>query len=160
MARKARWGEAMAWAQTAARFTGDDCLLWPFGMTNGYGGLEVSERKKMPAHRYVCTLVYGDPPHARMDCAHSCGVRACCNPRHLRWATRAENEADKMSHGVDNRGERHGLSKLSVADVRAIRAAAGTATQRTLAQRFGVGQDQISRIVKRKRWAWLEGENA
>lgn len=158
MARKARWGEAHAWAQAAVHYTGDDCLLWPFGKTNGYGALGANGAKAQ-AHRFVCELAHGKPPRDGLDCAHSCGNRACCNPRHLRWASRAENEADKKAHGTSNSGERHGLSKLTEADVRSIRSLAGSMTQRAIAARYGVGSDQISRIINGKRWI-LEGERA
>jgi hypothetical protein len=160
MARQANWGEAQAWAQTAARYTGDDCLPWPFkANTYGYGTMGVGG-KTVKATRYVCQLAHGAPV-GRVDCAHSCGNRLCCNPRHLRWATRAENEADKRLHGRDNRGERHGATILTTNDVLAIRAARKAGERNgKLARQYGVSPGTICNIMSGASWAWLEGEKA
>lgn len=55
------------------------------------------------------------------------------------------------------RGERNGASKLTADAVRIIRteASRGT-TQRVLAERFGVGQQAISDVVTRRRWAHVD----
>lgn len=161
MAYAAKWGEALAWARDAARYTGDDCLLWPFRATiDGYGILGGSGRT-MRATRYVCEIAHGKPPMEHMDCAHSCHTPACCNPRHLRWATRAENEADKRLNGTDNRGERHGKTTLTASDVLAIRAARRAGVRNAeLARRYSITRGSISNIMSGFSWAWLEGENA
>lgn len=93
-----------------------------------------------------------------MDAAHSCGRAGdgCVNPRHLRWATRAENMADKLLHGTDNRGERNALAKLNEDDIRSIRAASGREPQAATAKRFDVDQSTISLIQRRLSWGWLE----
>ena len=155
-----RPNEARAWAREAAQYVGEDCLLWPFAMARGGYGTVRDGRKLVGAHRLVCELAHGAPPESKLDCAHSCGVRRCCNPRHLRWATRSENCADKVLHGTDQAGERHGMSKLTEAEVRTIRALAGTAFQRVIASRFGVSRENIGLIISRKGWAHLEGEQA
>ena len=84
----------------AVPFDGDGCLLWPFQIsTTGYGRLEVNGKKKI-ASRYVCELAHGEPPTRQHEAAHSCGNSKCVNPKHLRWATHTENEADKLVHGT------------------------------------------------------------
>jgi hypothetical protein len=161
MGRSAKWGEAQAWALSAVHYTGDDCLLWPFKATTcGYGTMGVAG-KTVKTHRYVCELASGSPPQSDMDCAHSCHVSLCCNPRHLRWATRAENEADKKANGTDNRGARHGKTTLTSDDVLAIRAArkSGFSTGE-IARRYNVTPGSISNIMSGVSWAWLEGDRA
>jgi HNH endonuclease len=70
----------------------NNCLLWPFGIgSHGYGAYADTT-----VPRFVCNAVYGPPPFPRAEAAHSCHVRACVNPRHLRWATRQQNEDDKL----------------------------------------------------------------
>jgi hypothetical protein len=49
------------------------------------------------AHR-VALAVYKGAPRAGEEAAHDptlCPHKDCCEPTHLRWATRLENEADK-----------------------------------------------------------------
>lgn len=91
-----------------------------------------------------------------MEAAHTCGVRLCVNQRHVRWATSAENEADKLIHGRDNRGERCGANVLSVEQVLDIRRRWPDELQRVLAAEYGVKQQTISEIVTRRNWGWLQ----
>jgi hypothetical protein len=155
MSRKAMRGEARAWALAAAEHAGEECLLWPFSamMTSGYGAIRIANRKMTGAHRFVCELAKGAPPSSKMDCAHSCGNKLCCNPKHLRWATHLENEADKAAHGTTNAGERNGQAKLSGADVAQIRARySGGSSGASLSRLYGVSAASISLIVNGHHW--------
>lgn len=156
----ARNNGAKAWAQEAAKYEGDDCLLWPFSTTRGYGTV-FADGQTTPASRYVCELAHGKPFLIWNDAAHRCGNRLCCNPRHLRWTTRAENEADKKKHGTSNRGERHGMSTLTADEVLAIRNARKRGVRRTvLARQYNLKPATIYDITSGRRWAWLKGEHA
>lgn len=133
----------------------DDCLIWPFASARGYG--KVSDGgKSVHVHRMVCEKIHGAPPTPKHETAHSCGNSLCVNYRHLRWATHEENERDKEFHGTRNRGERNGQSKLSLKDVREIRALKGRGTQREIATRFGINQTTVGQIQRREKWAWLD----
>lgn len=143
-------------------FAGDDCLKWPFHTRpDGRGEYKVDGCKQL-AHRVVCEIAHGQAPTPQHHAAHCCGNGhlGCVNPRHLRWATKSENEKDRALHGTSNRGERHGQSKLSEADIIEIRENAGVVTQESLAARFGVSRRNIGRIQHRQRWGWLETEAA
>ena len=84
----------------------DDCIVFAGKQQpNGYGRVSVGGRYQR-AHRLACRMAHGEPPRRSLDAAHSCGERMCINPRHLRWATRAENEHDKIAHGRSNRGRK------------------------------------------------------
>lgn len=151
-------GTLRAWIRDNADHTGNECLIWPFGRTPaGYGYLSVAGLFTN-ASRYMCAVAHGPPPTPQHDAAHSCGrgSDACTNPRHLRWATKAENMADRVGHGTAIRGALQGRSKLDDATVRQIRALNGSVPQAKIAARFGVDQAQVSRIVTRKQWAWLD----
>jgi hypothetical protein len=153
-------GEAVAWANAAVHYEGDDCLLWPFATRRGYAAI-TRNRKTMSVGRYVCILAHGEPFLIWNQAAHNCGNRLCCNPRHLRWTTRVENEADKKAHGTDNRGERHGRSTLTTNDVLAIRRSRNSGAARArLAREYNVKPATIYDITSRRRWAWLKGESA
>lgn len=77
-------------------------------------------------------------------------------PENLCWGTPVENQADRIPNGTSNRGERHGLSKLTEPEVLDIRArwAKGESLD-ALAARFGRSRYCIRHIVRRTRWAWL-----
>lgn len=89
---------------------------------------------------------------------HRCDVRNCCRPSHLFLGTNEENVEDKVRKGrqARNRGERHGMVKLTADKVLAIRArvAAGE-RQRAVADEYGVDKTTISLIVCGKSWAHL-----
>lgn len=78
----------------------DECIIWPHGVTtSGYPSMGAGKPR---AHRYVCEQKHGPAPKGRNDAAHSCLNRLCINPKHLRWATRAENMADSMKETCKN----------------------------------------------------------
>lgn len=138
----------------------NECWEWQ-GARNrhGYGTLTVRRRKWL-AHRLSWNLANGvEAPPNRVVC-HRCDNPACVNPRHLWLGTQADNMRDMFGKGRgkyvvprNNVGARNPMSKLSDDQVREIRSLAGSASQRQIGHRFGVGQDQISRIISGKRRA-------
>lgn len=139
------------WLHTAINYTGNDCLAWPFTKhSNGYGNVTFGGVSKLP-HRIVCQAAHGECPSERHEVAHSCGNRSCCNPHHLRWATRAENVLDKFKHGTVKRGRNHPHAKLCENDVVIIKQAIGK-TGAQLAREFGVSFQTISEIRLGKTW--------
>lgn len=114
-------------------YQSDDCLMWPFAVTKqGYGKFQ-----RRFASRVVCELVHGEPPSNVHEAAHSCGVAGCVNPRHIRWATPAENTADKFVHGTVIRGEMSPRAVLTEEVVRLIRRSKPS-DQTRLAKQYGV----------------------
>lgn len=67
----------------------------------GYGLIRI-DGVMCRVHRLVCIRRHGPPPTDDLEAAHSCGNAGCVNPRHIRWATRFENAADKKLHGTDS----------------------------------------------------------
>lgn len=134
-------------------FDGGECLPWPYTLNkNGHGIVKVAGKNQLVS-RIVCAELYGPPPSEDHEAAHSCGKGhlACVNGGHLRWATHAENEADKIRHGTSNRGERHGMAKLSAVEVLAIREMA--VPSRQIAKAFGISQTMVSKIKRGEAWA-------
>ena len=68
-----------------------DCLIWTGSVNNsGYGSLLVSD-KVIGAHVYSWQQKFGEIPDG-LDIDHCvCYDKRCCNPEHLRVATRAQN---------------------------------------------------------------------
>jgi hypothetical protein len=152
----ARRGEPRAWlTDMLGRPPIDDCIDWPFAtVPDGYGKIGVGGRTVIVAV-LVCESVHGNRPTAKHEVAHSCGRRVCVNPRHVRWATHAENMADRVQHGtvVSAKGERHWKARLTEADVAEIRrrCAAGE-RQADVGATFGLSPQYVSLIALRKRW--------
>lgn len=143
-------GLASEWLERAAQSDTDDCLLFPYKPSARYGSVWRDGRFQY-AHVVMLDLV-GRPLQPGQETRHTCGVARCCNPRHLRGGTHAENEADKWRHGTQgaHRGESSPTSKLTEADVRAIRAS--TETHAVLAVHYGVNRRTIGGIRRRTSW--------
>lgn len=134
-----------------------DCLIWPYQRTgNGYAKMWWDGGHRVVS-RLACEMVHGPAPAPEFDAAHSCGRGhlGCVNPRHLSWKPKVENAADKLVHGTHNRGERHGLSKLTSDDVHEIRAMLGDVSHYKIASQFGVDEKTIRRIDSGETWSWL-----
>ena len=145
-------GLARKFFEDAKNFDGDECLFWPFGKIKGYGSIQVNGKSGCLVHRLICEHVNGPPPTPKHEAAHSCGNGhlACIARKHLRWATRIENEADKILAGT------HG-AKLTNKDVVTIRnrVGLGLVSQAEMASAFGVSRTLIYKIVHRKTWAHI-----
>lgn len=146
----------MEWIEAHLNFDGPKCLIWPFNRDrrNGRALMTVNRSTVNPA-RVVCELINGPPPTLKHETAHSCGRgdAGCVHPCHIRWATHAENEADKKIHGTSPEGVRHGMAKLSEADVLAIRNSRESSS--VVGEQYGVSSSMICRIRRRVNWKHL-----
>lgn len=135
----------------------DDCILWPFGTNpGGYGRLwDLTTRRYRSTH--ILALERREPCPEGKQAAHGpCHNRLCMNYRHLRWATRVENAADRLRDGTAPRGNRCGMAKLTERDVQEIRHLLEIGMSQTqISRRFGVTQPLISMIASGKAWNWL-----
>jgi hypothetical protein len=150
-------GEALDWLEAHLDHEGDDCLVWPYADDGkGYGVIKYDGRQQY-AHGVICTRVHGPAPTELHEVAHSCGRGqfGCVNPKHLRWATRVENHADKLGHGTHTRGERSPAVKITEDDARQILALKGKMMQKDIAAKFGVTLGHVSNIHLGQRWGWL-----
>lgn len=134
-----------------------ECWVWTACRNpDGYGKVSVNGRV-VGAHRAAWERDNGPVPEG-LCVLHRCDVPACVNPSHLFLGSHQENMRDREAKGRGGyghmTGEAHGCAKLSESDVRDIRAAyaAGGCFQRELAQRYGVYQTVISKIVRGKLW--------
>jgi hypothetical protein len=105
------------------------------------------------------------PIHDGLRCLHNCPVRhnpACCNLTHLKLGTLSDNAMDSLAQGTHYfsncerlfRGERHGMAKLSQAQVDYIRKNY-TATHGQLAgfaRRFNVSITSVWRVAHQLSW--------
>lgn len=105
-----------------------------------------------PVNRLVLRVFVGQATDG-MHAAHNNGVRDDNRLSNLRWATPADNNADKLLHGTDQRGERSGNAKVTAVEVLEIRQRlAEGEPQEALGREFGLTQTGVSRIKLRKNW--------
>lgn len=145
----------MAFLHAHAQWAGVECLLWPFGKTNGYGTL--GGKTSGLAHREMCILAHGEPPFSGAHAAHSCGNGhlGCVNPNHLRWADADQNSDDRLAHGTFLRGTKIYCAKLT--EDRVLSVVADPRTDAELAQIYECSRATISDIRAGRTWGWLTG---
>ena len=116
-------------------------------------------------HRLVLETFVGKCPNGS-QCRHLDGNRLNNNLSNLKWGTRKENQADRILHGTDNRGERHSLSKLKERDIPIIRMLAKKINKKVrkidnggnyaeIAKRFNVCRSTIEHVVLGSTWGWV-----
>jgi hypothetical protein len=105
-------------------------------------------------HVLVLTAFVGPRPSRHHEAAHRDGDGINNRLSNLRWATYAEQHADKVRHGRALWGEAAPTAKLTAVQVKRMRRAyaAGGVTQRALADEYGVSRPAVELIVQRKRW--------
>lgn len=130
------------------------CWEWQGNSPDGLYGHFSVDGKTVKAHRWIHQLLRGPIPDGILV-RHRCDNPKCVNPQHLVSGTPAENTADMYERGrnPDRKGENHPLSRLTGEQVTEIRSlkAMGVPTSE-LATRFGVGDKQIGKIVRRENW--------
>ena len=112
-------------------------------IADGYGG--VVKRATI-----ICSAFHGPKPFASAEVAHYDGNPGNDNPLNLRWDTHSNNMKDVNRYNPGWRtGEKNGRCILSDRDVDSIFDwYAKGLTQKKIADIYGVGQSQISRILR------------
>jgi len=98
-------GAPMTFLQDAMTSSTDECILWPYGASNGYGEVLI-EGKPTYAHRQVLAMTTKTNPSDMYACHKPivCHTPLCVNPRHLKWCTPTENAADMVTDGTRANG--------------------------------------------------------
>lgn len=134
----------MLWIRDVALpYQGDDCLPWPYSKNpTGYAAT-FRDGKTVYIHRLICEHVNGPPPEPRYQASHSCGKghEGCVNPRHLRWKTPGDNQAEGPNH------PRYKLTPVTVAEMRRMKG-----KPHEIAARFGVTEATVRKVLAFKTW--------
>lgn len=133
----------------------DDCWEWKAGLhKTGYGKLRSDAG--VFAHRAAYWLSTGHLPGRDTVIMHVCDNPPCCNPRHLKAGTIAENMRDMVEKGRAAKGERHSQARLTEKQARAaIQRVANGETRKSVALDFGVSRTCIEALVAGKTWRHL-----
>ena len=123
----------------------DWCLMWPFPTQPGEYPSFIKGGKKIYVHRFICRIVYGDPPTEDYQSAHSChrGREGCVNLHHVRWKTQSDN--------LKESGPRRTI-KLFPDQADEIRGLKGSEPAHVTAIRFGVTACTIKDIQTGRTW--------
>jgi predicted XRE-type DNA-binding protein len=110
----------------------------------------------MAAHRLSFLIHKGEIPEGQFV-LHRCDNRCCVNPEHLWLGTMKDNSQDMVAKKRHLFGERQGGHKLTEKHVRIILELVGVGVrQARIAEMLGMSKMQISRIVRRERWAHIQ----
>lgn len=144
------------WSQIERRGP-TECWPWTGYVEKGYGRFYDGVRM-VGAHDLAVRWSTGEMRREDHDTCHSCHNPICCNPAHLRYASRRSNVTDAVGADRHARGSRNGHAKLTEDDVVVIRerAAAG-ATGRQMARDYEVSEGTVNMILSGKRWAHAGG---
>ena len=126
--------------------------LRPRLSSTGYAYVALSDaagQKQLRVARVVLSAFRGPCPEGFEAC-HTDGNRLNNRLANLRWDTHSGNLRDRVAAGTAPRGVRNPNAKLTLAQVRAIRAS--TETHRALARLFGVNRQHIAGIRDGTRW--------
>ncbi len=150
-----RTAEERFWAKVQKT---DECWIWTGHCTlNGYGIFSIVGGK-ITASRMAWVLVYGPIPDG-FWVLHKCDNPPCVRPDHLFLGTHTDNMVDMTMKGrgrpghPDNSGERNGRAKLTESAVQVARQMHEQgATERQLAQRFGVSAAGMHYALSGETW--------
>lgn len=134
-----------------------DCVVWTGARQTTklpYGQVWIAPRM-WAAHRLAYETCVGPIPDG-LIVRHSCDNPPCCNPNHLQLGTHKDNAYDRKVRGREAKGDSHGMSKLTEAYVRDIKARmAQGETHLSLSRAYGVAESTISGISTGRLWGWV-----
>lgn len=130
---------------------GDWVRMLPNVSDNGYHDVQIRGEHRL-IHRLVLEAFVGPCPEG-MEVAHRNGDPSDNRLDNLRWSTPVDNQADRVEHGTDSRGEKHGQHKLTEQDiVDIIRLADSGASRAVIGRQYGIHPSTVRRIAKGQAW--------
>ena len=146
------------WGKVKKTNDQNQCWLWTaYRNALGYGVVRWMNKTSL-AHRVAWIINFGDVPEGLLVC-HTCDNPPCNNPSHLFLGTNEDNMNDMISKGRQagaprESNSKHKLNEWQVEEIRRRYGFQGINGERQvdLAKEFGIGQAQVSSIVRGKSW--------
>lgn len=150
--------ELFFWSHVAITADATRCWLWQAGQSRGGYGKVGFKGKTYYAHRLAWLWTKGEDISGALI-LHSCDVRLCVNPNHMRKGTQADNMRDKVLRGRQVRGEQLHSAKFTEQQVIHIKQRlADGEIQSNIAGEFSVHRSTISAINTGKHWKCVLGK--
>lgn len=139
---------ARFWSKVSKSIDSNACWNWNAGKDRyGYGKVGYN-RRTFVASRIAYELTYGAIDG--LEVLHECDNPACCNPRHLKLGTHAQNMDDKKQRGRSGaNGVPELLTHAQKLHIRELYASTEL-TQDQLAYELGVSASTIRKAIHRK----------
>ena len=126
----------------------DPCWIYQNYQEGDYGSF--SYGTKTGAHVASYLMFHGEIPEG-MVVRHKCGNTLCCAKEHLEVGTYSQNNGeDRLRDGTLPTGETHSSAKVTLQQVRGIRAAKGTYIE--IAKQFNTNRGIVAAIRQGKTW--------
>lgn len=131
----------------------EGCWLWTGALQrDGYAHFTGAGRKTISSHRHAYELLVGLVP-AGMDLLHTCDVRHCVNPAHLRPGTHEDNMLDKALRGRQR-------AKITLEQAKEVKRLLAITPRDygwsiEIAEKTGLSPVEVSRINRGKSWRHL-----
>ena len=134
-------------------------------LKSGYGAVSLTapgyKRYYAYVHQLVLLAFEGSAPEGH-EVRHLNGVRADSRLSNLTYGTRSENALDRHAHGTmltsnpATRGEKNTKAKLTLRQVKQIRANPKKLTLKAWGEKFGVSLHAIWCVIHRTSWNWVK----
>ena len=114
-----------------------------------------NQERRFKVHRLVLTAFVGSCPQG-METCHNDGNANNNHVSNLRWDTHISNCKDRKRHGRESHTFQKGQitgAKITVEDVKLIRAIGRQKTSKEIAAMFSIGRSQISNILLGYCWS-------
>jgi hypothetical protein len=138
-----KWGEARRHYEQHINDETDECMIWPYSTSAGYGQVSIDGQGKRVTV-LACEAKHGPAPPGHVVRHGPCHNSLCWNPRHLSWGTRRENQLDRHR---DNTSRGRWRATVNTKE-QMIQLRAQGLTQKAIAERFGCHNSTVSRYLK------------
>ena len=128
------------------------CHVW-LGSVDRYGYPKMSlgvQQRALRVSRLVLSKKVGRSLSSSELACHSCDNTLCVNEQHLFLGSHADNVADKVAKNRQAKGSKHGRSKLTEDQAKAVKYS--TKPTRVLMQEFSVSKATVEQIRSGMYW--------